>query len=298
MVPLHQEDDDPEIGQGPHQASTQFFALPKPRIPDEVTPLRKADPIATASQPVAAGPPPGMAHHGGMVPGMVPPGAVPPGHMQPMAPIGIQGPIAGGPVGGYSMPPGAQLPPDPSSEMHRAQSYRVFAIVIGLMFMVFTVLAVTVTLTVYGIYWYDKQPEQRDKDLTMAPVAPPPPVDTGTRVAPPPPPTPQPVQPKTPTGPKPPSQPRPPPEPAPATDPAAVSLTLQPGSPPFTSVEIKCPTGFRERGDFVGGKATVPNVPREDCEALFKGGPPAKTRVTGGDSKSCSFVGGNAANCR
>jgi hypothetical protein len=30
---------------------------------------------------------------------------------------------------------------------------------------------------------------------------------------------------------------------------------------------------------------------------MFKGGPPSKTQVTGGDSKSCAFVG-VAANCR
>lgn len=80
-------------------------------------------------------------------------------------------------------------------------------------------------------------------------------------------------------------------------DPAQATITLEPGSPPFTSVEVRCPSGFRERGDFVGGVAKVPGVPRESCDALFKGGPPAKAKISGGESKSCAFVG-VAANCR
>jgi hypothetical protein len=213
--------------------------------------------------------------------------------MQPMhMPMGIQGPVAG-PVAGYPMG-GAQMPPDPSADLQRAQSYRVFAVVLGLMFMVSSVLVVVAILTVYGVYVMNQAEDPKPVDVVVTPPpAPRTPVDTGL---------PEPPAPKLQPRPRPNPRPQPVapvapvPEVAP-TDPGPVTIALGPGSPAFTSVEVVCPTeNFRERGSFSGGSATVPSVPRVDCTAYFKGGPPAKAKVSGGDSKSCTFVGA-AANC-
>jgi hypothetical protein len=64
----------------------------------------------------------------------------------------------------------------------------------------------------------------------------------------------------------------------------------------YTGVEVKCPSGFRQRGAFSGTKATVSNVPTsEDCEVHFKGGSPAKARpIRGGKTWTCTFPSATA----
>ena len=69
-------------------------------------------------------------------------------------------------------------------------------------------------------------------------------------------------------------------------------MSLAPGSPPFTAIEVVCPaSGFRDRGGFSNGVASVGGVPREDCDVHFKGGPPVHAKISGGQSKTCSFQG-------
>ena len=53
-----------------------------------------------------------------------------------------------------------------------------------------------------------------------------------------------------------------------------MKLTLGGGASAL-SVEIKCPSGFRKRGAFQGGTATISGVPGgESCTAMLKGGAP------------------------
>lgn len=297
MVPLSPDHD--EEDRAPQSSSTTFFALPAP--------VRRKDPGAgevaeiKRTEPAPAGPPPGAPPGG-----YVPVGAVPPGYAQgyaapsyapqaSMAPIGIQGPIAGGYPG---MPVAATLPPDLSHDVQRARSYRVFAVVAGLMFMVFSVTIVAVLLMVSVAVLPGKVAS--DDGSVVAPITSPPPrrpevVDTGLRPAP----IPKEAVPKA--GPKAPPGPRPAPAPArpapPPTTPGTVTVTLAAGSPPFTSFEVVCSgASFRQRAPFANGSGTLAGVPREDCKLYFKGGPPISTKVTGGQTLSCSFVG-SAANC-
>lgn len=278
MVPLVDEGKDAEIGDGPPQSATQFFAIPQPK--------RKPKPPPTPEAPRPAGPPPAAGPAGAPPPMM---GGMPPAGM--VAPMGIQGPVASGP---QAMPQGypgmgAQMPPGHDPDVNRAQSYRVFAIVAGLMFMVFTALIVTALLTVYAVYSFeDPEPEK------VAAVPLPKParaVDTGVPAAP------EPVakpKPKPRTTPRP--RPKAEPEPVAApTDPGPASITV-PASEPFTGMEVKCPSGFRERAMFAGGTATIQNVPREDCYAHLKGGQPVKIKIRGGQSLRCTIIG-TAADC-
>ncbi len=304
MVRLGNADADEGLGGGPHQQSTQFFALPTPRVAvgdddEALVPLRKVDPISAASspttglQPGVRAAPPGPGHTG-----MVPPGATPPMGMAPMQPMqpmhmpmGIQGPVASGQVAGYPPMGGAQMPPDRSADLHRAQSYRVFAVVLGLMTLVLTVVVVVAMLTVYGAYTLNQRDE--DKDPTVVVTPPPPPVNAvDTGLAPPPP---RGTTPKPPPGPSQPRTPRPskpPPEPSPAAT-GMVTVTLGPGSPGFTSIEVVCPgTDFRERASFIAQKASLGDVPGAvTCQVFFKGGASASSTIEAGQNKTCTFQG-------
>jgi hypothetical protein len=61
-------------------------------------------------------------------------------------------------------------------------------------------------------------------------------------------------------------------------------------------MEVTCAAaGYRERGNFSNGVASVSNVPSSNCQILFKGGVPAKFGpVGGGRSLTCRFVGTTA----
>ena len=64
---------------------------------------------------------------------------------------------------------------------------------------------------------------------------------------------------------------------------------------PFTGIEVVCPvSGFRKRASFAAGSASLPDVPIEDCDLTFKGGPPAKNTIRGGQTKACEFPNGMA----
>ena len=81
--------------------------------------------------------------------------------------------------------------------------------------------------------------------------------------------------------------------PRPAVGPQTAVVVIA-ASDPFTGVEVNCPSGFRQRASFVGGTATIADVPQEDCSLNFKGGPPAKNTIRGGQTKDCSFPSGQA----
>lgn len=306
MVPLSGEGDDPELGSGAPPGATEFFALPTPRRQvdddEEVVDIRRSDPVATAGSPAAAppgpaGPPPGANPHGGHASMGGPP--------MPMAvPMGISGPVASGPMpAGYPAGAPPMMPPDPNADLDRAKSYRVFAVVAGLMFMVFTALVASLVVLAYGFYMME-QAEPVAQNPVVQPVPPPrgaQGMDTGLATPPPPPPpkpSPKP-RPKPSSGPKPAPKPAPPPPPAPvAKGPVTISI---PSSEPYTSAEIKCDSGVRERGSFMGGKATVQNIPgpgQDNCTLLFKGGGALpKAKVSGGNSYTCTFDG-SLANCK
>lgn len=290
MVPLKESDADEEEGSGKVSSATQFFALPVPKR------STKSEPEPAPAPAPAAAPPPGP-----------PPGAYPMGHpgMMPGGPMGIQGPVASGPVamgpmmGQYpsmqSMPQNQGGDPDSG----RAQSFRVFGIVIALVGVVCAALLATVVLVVIGLNMNGGGNATSNSSGPVA-IAPPPkpaggrPVDTGSaktkaKSAPSP-------QPST-SAPRPSSSGTSAPRPAPApaapkapTGPAAVTFKCS-GECEWTSVEVKCEGGFRERGSFTGGVAVVANVPIEKCDAFFKGGPPGKVAITGGQTKTCSYAG-------
>jgi serine/threonine-protein kinase len=300
MVPLSAESSDPELGQGAPPGATEFFALPTPRRQvdddDEIVDLRRNDPVAAAGRPAAAppgpspaGPPPGANPHGGHAPMAAP---------MPMGvPMGISGPVASGPMpAGYPGGMAPAMPPDPNADLDRAKSYRVFAVVAGLMFMVFTALIASLVVLAYGFYMMEQSQPVAQNPVVAPPPAPRgPAIDTGGAAAPPPPPKAAPRPKSAPkSSPKPaPAAPKPAPPPAPVEK-GNVVLKIA-ASEPYTRAEIKCDSGIRERGSFVGGTATVPNIPgpgMDNCTAVFKGGGALpKATVHGGKTYNCTFDG-------
>jgi hypothetical protein len=286
MVPLNQEDEGVDL---PKNGATAFFTVPNaPRKKEEPTDLKRSDPIAVAGNasirpPGAVGLPPGVPPGG-----YVPVGAVPPSPLVPVAPIGISGPVAGG----YGPPP-SQLPPDFHQDPERARSYRVFAVVAGLMFMVFSVTIVAVLLLASVVLFPDilgstgpvavgpnpLPPAQMPKNKVDTGIPEAPPVDVK--------PTPKP-RPSAGSGEKP--VPKPPPAPPPSAT-GTVTITLGAGAPAFTSIEVSCDSGFKERAPFSGNTASLPNVPRASCRLSFKGGPFVTMPVQGGQTLTCSFNG-------
>ena len=290
MVPLSQADHDDGPGGGKKQTATQFFALPTPKRKE---PEPEPPPPAASS----AGMPPGMAP--GMPPGM-PPGmapGMPPGGMGGM---GIQGPVASGPMAGGPVahhPYGAGVPPiaPPDSGQDRARSYRVFAVVAGLMLVVFMALLLFVSALV--AYNMMEEDSTAVPSVAAAPPSRPAPVrDTAIPppAAPKPAPSPRPSPSPQSSAPRPAPAPAPPPAPV---GPAKVTVTV-PQSETFTGIEVQCPlSSYRKRASFSAGVATLPDVPQEDCNLFFKGGMPSKSTIRGGQSKSCTFSSG-MANCQ
>lgn len=181
----------------------------------------------------------------------------------------------------------AALPPDPRIETRQAESFRAFA-VIALLVAVATSSLVASILLLVAVDLHRPAPvvpaalpprvvvhdEEVEAPLLAAEV---------------------PVRSAVP-GPRP-STPREPPPPP--TTPAPVTVTLAPGSPPFTSFSVTCAsTGFRQVAPLSGGTGTLADVPRADCVLHFRGvGALPKTPVTGGRHLTCSFVG-TAPDCR
>ncbi|MFT4625503.1 MAG: hypothetical protein ACI8PZ_004171 [Myxococcota bacterium] len=63
-----------------------------------------------------------------------------------------------------------------------------------------------------------------------------------------------------------------------------------------SSLEITCPSGFRQRQDLVESTATFNDLPNEECLLAFKGGIPAKFRSITSGTWYCNLVG-TAAVC-
>lgn len=63
----------------------------------------------------------------------------------------------------------------------------------------------------------------------------------------------------------------------------------------FTAIEVICPDGYRQRGSFAGGVASVDGVPTTlPCDVLFKGSIPTQVSARGGDNLTCSMDGNQA----
>ena len=297
MVPLHGEDK-PVSGKG---GATSFFALPAPRRKDPssdepASDLKRSDPIAAASAQSAA---PASAPPGTPAGGYVPAGAVPAAPV--MMPMGISGPVANAPGMHHAagMPAPAAMPADLQQDVQRARSYRVFAIVMMLMAMVFSVMVAAVILIFSVVFFRPDGPSSNQPVAVINPVPPPnnARVDTGVVAPPIPKAAPKPRSSPRPrsTTPKPAAAPKPPP-----SSPGQLKVTLAPGSPVFTSIEIVCETAsgkYRQRAPFNGGTASRADVPRSECTMFFKGGPPASVKVRGGQTLTCAFVG-QAPSCK
>src|SRR5690606_21805684 len=140
-------------------------------------------------------------------------------------------------------------PPPAGADDDRAQSWRVYAIVLGLSGLAFAtmVLAVVAVLVMPGMLEGDAPSEVPATTRVEAPMKKTA-LDTGEEAPPPPPPPPPPAR-KSPRasggggG-----------SSAPAAAPARVgpaTLTIKvPDGTPTTSIEVTCPSGFRQRGSF------------------------------------------------
>lgn len=278
MVPLG--DTGPAQDQEPAPSTaTTFFALPQPKRKKPEEPPPAPEPPPPPPPPAASAPnPAGLGIQGPVASGPV---AGAPTVSGPVAQGPITGPVASGPVAQGPVAGGA--PPT-----QRARSYRVFAFVTGLMFLVFTAALIAVGLVAWGVWSAEETPDQPVASISPAlQAAPAPAVRVEDTAAPPEPP-------KPPEPAKRPAQASSSPKPAPRpTGPAPATIQI-PADQPFTSIEVTCPSGFRARAPFEGGRATVRDVPREDCTVHFKGGPPARNRISGGQTKTCTFPNAQA----
>lgn len=273
MVPLSSGKDKAEVVEDP--SATSFFPIPQAPKAERSRPA--PPPASLGGGPVGVGPPPGLP------PG--PPVARPPiggpvaqGPIQPI----VQGPVVSYGGGGgtpfqVSGPTPVNAPPPEADR--RVQSNRVYAILVG----VFLLVAVAVVAAVWIIppkREAEKLPDPPVATATPAPIAEPEPEkDT----APPPAPVEKPKPKPKATTPK--------PTPAPSKGPATLTVALKDASQ-ATSVEVVCPSGFRQRSALAGGRGSIASVPQEDCTLYFKGGAPAQYKpVRGGQSLSCSIQG-------
>ncbi|MCB9776946.1 MAG: serine/threonine protein kinase [Alphaproteobacteria bacterium] len=333
MVPLSNNADESEAAADP--SATAFFAIPAPKADRSrpggaggpMPPPPMGGPSSVAPPP---GPPPAMGGFGAPPP---PPGGgfgAPPPPMPGMANPGFGGaptpmvpppqPMVQGPVasyGGQQAPMGAQTPfqvsgptpgAAPSAEAEqRVQSTRLYAILFALFMLIGVAVVVAVWLRPSGgdgkggdevvadaaatapvVTTTKKKKVSLDEDTGMAPAEP---------------------EPKRPpkrsgggtsggTSSKPPASTAPPPPAAPSTPPGNITVTISDPSV-STSVEVVCPSNYRNRATFAGGRATLTGVPAESCTMFFKGGITQYRfgPVSGGKSLSCS-VSGTAMVCR
>jgi serine/threonine protein kinase len=287
MVSMTEEE---EEEQGPKSA-TSFFSIPQVK-------RKKKDNAAPGGPPsqVSSGPP--AAAIGGPIAaagmGIGGPSMPPGGGMGIAGPTAISGPTAGPANQGTPFAVASAPMGGATADGGRAKSAKVFVILLALAFLVFGSVVVAAGLAFVGLSMQGETEETTTEQTTPDPT---PKRDTGKPATPPP---------VVIAAPKPVYRPRPSPKPgpAPAAAPAPVAATapvtinITDGTK-FSSMEVKCPnTGFRSRASFSGTSATIQNVPSsETCDVFFKGGAPAKSSIQGGQTKSCSFPGGQA-NCR
>jgi hypothetical protein len=219
-------------------------------------------------------------------------------------PMGIQGPVASGPVASASSPPPESQGGD-ASHSGRAKSWRLYGAILGVM----TLLMCSGVLAV-SLHFLGQERSVQDKPRVTNQVETPrptpalqPQADTATPVAKP---APRPAPPKRPTiqpapAPRAAPAPRPQPAPAPVAQPTGgvmpVTVNFS-GDNPFTRIVVSCETtGFQDLGRFSGGTAVVANVPQDDCRILFKGASSASHSIRGGGTFQCSSAGGGVT-CR
>lgn len=209
----------------------------------------------------------------------------------------IRGPVA--PVVGAGGPPSGAGPATPfqvsgptpqgvpgAEVEQRVQSTRLYAI----LFALFMLIGVAVVVAV----WFQRDtPEPAPVQSTPQTVV----ADDSIKVKkkeedtgiapPPPPPEPKPRTTRT-TSTRKPKAPAPPP-----TSPGSIKVTLTDPNA-FTSVTVLCPSGFRAKGTFAGGSATLNGVPAgESCTLSFAGGlqPGRFSGAQAGQALTCNMVG-------
>ena len=309
MVPLQKTDDD-DVGGAPKSA-TQFFAIPKskksPKKPSPggasagaaiggPKPAGRSMPGAPAAQAPSAigGPPPAMGGSLGSISG-------------PMGSIG--GPIAGptasmGSTGGTQSPFQVGGSPDTGANPdQRARSYRVYAIILALFFFTFMAMVGTVAAVLVGTNMGEgeeqveevastKKPDKKKSDEKKGGK------DTAASVEdeePPPPPPPR--RRSAPSSGS--STPAAAPRPRAPSGPGAGVVKITLSGATALNVELKCPSGFRKRGAFQGGTATISGVPGgESCTAMLKGGAPLQANgIQANKTYTCSPAG-NVLSCK
>lgn len=284
-------------------SATAFFAIPAPKADGRAraAPAPVGTPNLAGPPPMVGGPLAGPPMMGGPIAsGPMVSGPIASG---PMMGTPISGPIAQGPVAAYNAG-ASQTPfgvtgvaPPPADADQRTQSNRVYAIVLAMFFLV--------GVAIFAAIWL--APKDKDgvadgddgaKPSVVTPQAPEPQStkdkhkgDTAVPAPIPDNPTPKPKPRPSGGGSTDGGSTKPPPTPK-FSGPAPLNVSMSGDLAGTTSLEVNCPSGFRERGRLNGTSATVPNVPQEGCTLFFKGGPPAKfSPVRGGQSLSCSIQG-------
>jgi hypothetical protein len=82
---------------------------------------------------------------------------------------------------------------------------------------------------------------------------------------------------------------------APVTDAdGRLNVIITGGAEGSMSLELTCPSGYRERAAIQENTAVFNAVPKEDCMLLFKGGVPARYNHIGWGTYSCALTGTTA----
>lgn len=82
------------------------------------------------------------------------------------------------------------------------------------------------------------------------------------------------------------------PEPADSLPAASGNLTVHLDTRAgFTSIEVVCPSGFRQRAALIDGIASLDSLPAASCVANFKGGPPARFAPLSAGTWRCQYTG-------
>ncbi|MCB9760090.1 MAG: protein kinase [Alphaproteobacteria bacterium] len=275
-------------------SATAFFAIPAPKSDKRAQPVTPvvtppSNPIGLPGPPIV-GPTPGIQPIGQPIGGPVVQGPVISGPVAsgPQAGAIAQGPVANTP---FQVAGGGAAPP-PADAEQRTQSNRVYAIVLAMFFLV--------GVAIFAAVWFRPTGDA----VADAPSDPPPvvkeepskdrgkrrTVDTGTPAAE------EDIPKEAPKVSRPPRTPSTTPKSTSSSaGPGTVAVKLGGGTEGTTSVEVTCPSGFRQRGRVSGGSASVTGVPSENCTLHFKGGAPAKfAPVRGGQSLNCSIIGTTA----
>jgi len=328
MLPLMDLSD--AVGQEEEPSTaTAFFAIPAPKTksrdnraapaptaqstPHRAPPLgasssgsrpaspRAAPPFQAPQQPPAFSPPPAQSPGGfGAPPGNAyttnqgtPPGIAP-------APIGIQGPVAAGPVAGQGY---AAPPPPAANDPKRTSSNRIYAVVLGLVMLMGVSTAATVwwvinkddgvepvadTIDYEPRERIDREPEVADAededeeldeelpDANNGWVPPPPTYNGGGNTAP--------VN----------NTPKEPEKPSGA---GALTVVLTGDGGGVTGFQLACPSGYNKRAGLAGGAASFAEVPQESCTLTTRGAKSGAFQgATAHMALTCSFDSG-AFNC-